>query len=206
MSLHYVLSSNFPKAGNEQLARLLSDAGVVGPVGWMAPEPNAERFARAQAEFDLMGFGALVDISRDGAHGIRNVVAVYLSGGNPLAFRDRLQESGMSAWLRSNHDSSAPLPVVAASGGAMQLTRSLSLFRLLSVPVEEVLLERRALEGLSLTPCEVVPHIDHQPVHLVDAARAYARRVDRPVWGIPDGSAITVFDSVVVPFGAATLL
>jgi len=63
MALRYVLSSNFPQAGTEQIGALLSDAGILGPVVWMAPEPNAERFARAQAEFDSMGLGSLVDIS-----------------------------------------------------------------------------------------------------------------------------------------------
>lgn len=206
MALRYLLTSNFPRSGNDEVARLLSDARVFGPVAWMAPEPDAERFACAEAEFAQLGLGPLVDISSVGAAAIVGVAAVYLSGGNPLAFRDRLRETGVAAWLRLNLASATPLPVIAASGGAMQLTRNLSVFRLLSFPLEQVLGERDAFAGLGLVDCEVIPHFDQHPAPLLDAARDYSMRVGRPVFGLPDGSAVAVIGSTISGVGAVLSL
>lgn len=206
MALRYILSSNFPQAGNDQIARVLSDAGILGPIAWMAPEPSVERFARAREEFELLKLGPLVDISSSGAAGIRGVAAVYLSGGNPLAFRGRLQESGMTKWLRTNDGAPEALPVIAASGGAMQLTGNLSVFRLLSLSLDQVLDEQTDFEGLGLVPFEVIPHFNTLPMHLLATARRYAKNVDRSVWGLPDGCAVAVSHSAITPVGAAIAL
>lgn len=49
--LRYLLTSNFPQAGNEYVASYLRNTGVTGPIAWMAPLPDAQRFEIARRQF-----------------------------------------------------------------------------------------------------------------------------------------------------------
>jgi hypothetical protein len=57
--------------------------------------------------------------------------------GNPIAFRKDLTQSGFLTRLRDFVESGGL--IVAASGGAMQITPNLSLYRLLTADVDHVL-------------------------------------------------------------------
>lgn len=204
-ALRYLLTSNFPQRPSGAIARFLHSAHVVGPVAWMAPAADGARFAAASVAFAEDGLGPLVDVSGTEVFAVEpGIRAVYLSGGDPLTFRRRLLETGMDVWLRSNASSASPLPVIAASGGAMQLTANLSLFRLLTHPLHSVLDERPEFAGLGVVSCEVIPHADRQPESLLTAAKHYAAQVGHSIWSLPDGCAVAYLSSnEVVPVGAA---
>ena len=122
------------------------------------------------------------------------VSALYLSGGNPLLFRDRLRATGLDRWIGSNATSPKPIPIVGASGGAMLLTANLSLFRLLGDDLPTVLRERDAFRGLALADLEVVPHFQSQPAHLRALLPEYAASADAQVWGLDDAAGLACWD------------
>lgn len=205
-ALRYLLTSNFPQEGSAAIGDYLRQAGVVGTIAWMAPQPNPARFAVARHEFARLGFDALVDISEGGANCLTHSQAstLYLSGGDPILFRERLEETGLSRWLRCNATESEPLPVIGASGGAMQLTPNLSIFRLLACSVDAAASQRDSYRGLALTPFEIIPHLGQQPKQLLDAASRYRAASGSVVWGIPDGGGIAYLEGGrIEPLGAA---
>ena len=174
--MRLVLTSNFPRPGNERVADCLRAMEGVSSIAWCAPQPDAMRFADAQAEFSAYGFDDVRWLSADPAS------AIYLSGGDPMAFR--------AALLRS------PLPVqrfatlVGASGGAMQLTPNLSLFRLMQHDVSQVLDQRHDHAALGLVPFEILPHHDRQTPELLVAVRQYSAAIDNDIWCLADGAAV----------------
>ena len=174
--MRIVLTSNFPRPGNERVADYLRATCGMSSIAWCAAQPDAVRFADAQAEFSAYGFDDLRWLSADRAS------AIYLSGGDPLVFR--------AALLRSPLPAQCAATLVGASGGAMQLTPNLSLFRLLQHDVSQVLEQRRDHAALGLVPFEILPHHDRQSPELLAAVRQYSAAIDNDIWCLADGAAV----------------
>ncbi len=205
MNLRYLLSSNFPLPGNEAIAECLRSNGVDGAIAWMAPRPDPERFAQAKAQFARLGFDTLVDVSDGGAQELAHAepAALYLSGGDPILFRDRLRATGIHEWITRNASSPQPIPIVGASGGAMQLSANVSIVRLLSVDLPTVLRERNSYHGLALADLEVVPHFQSQPAHRRAVLAEYAASARVEVWGLEDGAGLVCSDDGIAAIGNA---
>jgi hypothetical protein len=100
----------------------------------------------------------------------------------------------------------API-VVAASGGAMQLTPNVSLFRLLLSDVDTVVRERDDHGALGRVPFEVLPHFDKHTPAFIERVCQYAAAAAVDIWCLPDGTAVTWDDCTgATATGAARLL
>jgi hypothetical protein len=182
-----MLSSNFPRPGNEAIAARLRLEGVEH-IHWLAGAPDEQRYKSACAEFaahdffDVQAFAAgTVDIG-----GLSAADGLYFSGGDPLVFSAALARSTVAAQLARFTE---PW-LLGASGGAMQLTPNLSLFRLQQHSVAEVLRERNRFGALGIVAFEVLPHSDRHPASLLDAVRHYSEGIDNDVWCLADGAAV----------------
>jgi peptidase E len=80
--------------------------------------------------------------------------------------------------------------IVAASGGSMQLTKNVSLFRLLTVPLDEVSANRGEYEALGVVDYEILPHLNRFEPSFLETVRRYSKRVAHDVIGLTDGAAV----------------
>ena len=185
--MRVMLSSNFPRPGNEAIAARLQREGVER-IHWLAGSPDEQRYQSACAEFathDFVDVQAVVAGTLD--IGVLSAAdGLYFSGGDPLVFSATLARSTVAAQLARFTESC----LLGASGGAMQLTPNLSLFRLQQHSVAEVLQERDRFAALGMVAFEVLPHSDRHPPSLLDAVRHYSEGVDNDIWCLADGAAV----------------
>jgi peptidase E len=113
---------------------------------------------------------------------------IYLTGGDPIGFRRNIVRAGLPARLRQYL--TAGRLIVTASGGSMQLTKNVSLFRLLTTPVDEVLASRGEYEALSVVEYEILPHLNRYETSFLETIRRYSEGVANDVIGLADGAAL----------------
>ncbi len=71
--------------------------------------------------------------------------------------------------------------IVGASGGSMQLTKNVSLFRLLTESLEEVFANRDEYEGLGFAGYEILPHLNRLDTSFLETVQRYSERVTHDV-------------------------
>lgn len=185
--MRVMLSSNFPRPGNEAIAARLRLEGVER-IHWLAGSPDEERYRSACTEFAAHDFFEVQAVTA-GTFDIGALSAadgLYFSGGDPLVFSAALARSTVAAQLARFTE---PW-LLGASGGAMQLTPNLSLFRLQQHSVADVLQERDRFAALGIVAFEVLPHHDRHIASLLDAVRHYSEGVDNDIWCLADGAAV----------------
>ena len=191
-----VLSSDFPSTKSEDVVSLIRTAGLNPRIAWLAPSTSSAqaRFPLATVGFRASGFTdiELVDADAEpgdpGASLLDHFDVVYLTGGDPVIFRQNLRRSGLAKGLRAF--AAEGRLIVGASGGAMQLTRNVSLFRLLSASVEEVIASRAEFDGLGLVDYEVLPHLNRHDDAFLEKVRQYSELVEHDIVALDDGSAV----------------
>lgn len=204
---HIVLTSNFPRPGNELIAEYLRGVAGVDAVKWTSAAPDSEIFRAARNDFESYGFRNVVEVRPAGPitaddHGS---AAYYLSGGDPVSFRDVLTNSPLADWLLSPEAEGRVL--FGASGGAMQFTRNVSIFRLMQRDLRTVLAEHVHYNGLGLVPFEILPHFNRHPPEFIEKVRLYSAQTGNAIWCLPDGAGVAVSGSgLEVPIGKAVRL
>jgi peptidase E len=197
-----VLTSDLPRPGNTEVGRYLVEHASIETLTWTAAVHDENVFQAARAEFESIGIRevvplSLTDLSR--SHGDRSS-ATYLSGGDPIRFREALIASTFGLWLSDAFASGSVL--LGASGGAMQFTTNLSIFRLLEQDLDSVLEQRENYKGLGLVSFEVLPHFDRHSPEFIEKVRLYSERINNDIWCLPDGTAVAVVGhGSVVPIG-----
>ena len=194
--MNIALTSDLPTTANQVVFDLMREKHPDPRIVWIAPftRTGREHFPPAQAQFAAHGFSKLEYCDIDEEPNERQFAAlhqyevIYLSGGDPIGFRRNIFKSGLSKPLKRCLVSGCL--VVAASGGAMQLTKNVSLFRLLTIPLERVLAEYREYEALGIVEYELLPHINRLEPSFLDKVRHYSEQIDHDVIGLADGAAL----------------
>lgn len=186
--LRVILTSNFPRQGNEDVATVVHQECAGAGLAWLSPRAGAHRFEEARR--DLASYGLCDVVALDPGLTDEAVAerALILSGGEPIGYREEVFQPRARRWW-SQHAASSGL-VVAASGGAMLLTPSVSIFRLLTCDVPTVTDERGRYAALGWVPFEVLPHADRQTPAFVERVSRYAALAGVTVWCLPDGAAV----------------
>ena len=86
----------------------------------------------------------------------------------------------------------------------MQLTANLSVYRLLSVPLERVVSEHASFGALRLADLEILPHLDRHEPSFVELVRRYSAAIGHDVVGLADGAAV-VCDGDLRHYGGHTV-
>ncbi len=194
--MNLILTSDFPSTDNSAVWDRLRAGSTQPRIAWIPPvtDVGRKRFARAKALFGARGFGDLdycdIDEEADAAQLARlaDYDIVYLSGGDPIRFRTNLHCSGVARQLP--RFLAAGGTVIAASGGAMQFTRNVSLFRLQAAPLAEVVANYRHYVGLAVVGYELLPHVNRLPPAFLETVRQYSERVAHDVIAVADGAAV----------------
>ena len=195
MDMNLSLTSNLPTTPIKAVYELMRRAGDHPRVAWIPPseDDGQERFVKARMLFETHGFDRLEYISIGGNRSERTTRLaeydiVYLSGGDPIRFRSNLIQASLDAELR-NCIGAGKL-IVASSGGSMQLTKNISVFRLIEFEVDEVIDQWSQYEALDIVPYEFLPHLNLHSESFLEKVRLYSQAIDHPVIGVEDGGAL----------------
>lgn len=194
--MNVILTSDFPSTPTPAVVARLKRLGPSARVAWIAPltAGTPDRFALAQQRFAEFGIEQLeyCDIDQEPDEVqlayLGEYDAVYLTGGDPVRFRYNMRRTGAGG--RVGQCIRAGRLVVAASGGALQLTPNVSLFRLQAESLDDVLAHRGAYDALGAVPYELVPHVDRCDDEFLEKVRAYSEHVDHDILGLEDGGAL----------------
>ena len=194
--MNIALTSDLPSTANQAVFALMRKRHSYPRIAWIGPSTRTgrEHFPIAQDQFATYGFSNLEYCDIDEEPNEMQLTAldqydiIYLSGGDPIEFRQNILRSGLSTQLRKSLV--AGCLVVAASGGSMQLTKNVSLFRLLTTPLEKVLAERSEYGALGIVEYEILPHVNQLESSFLEKVRRYSERVAHDVFGLADGASL----------------
>lgn len=194
--MNLALTSDLPSTPNQAVFDRMRRSSPRPRIAWMPPftATGRERFPAAKELFESYGFSELeyCDIDQEPndaqlAH-LDQYDVVYLTGGDPIAFRRNVLRAGLPALLK-NYLAAGRL-IVAASGGSMLFTKNVSVFRLLSVPLEEVVATRGEHEALGLVDYEILPHMNRLESSFLETVRRYSEHLAHDVIALADGAAV----------------
>lgn len=194
--IELALTSDLPATGNRAVFERMRRPGPSPRIGCIAPvtAEARERLPRLRRLFASHGFSSLEVCDIDEEPDERQLGRLddydilFLTGGDPIAFRRSILRAGLAEPLRRFLDTGRL--VVGASGGSMQLTRNLSLFRLLAEPLDAVVEERGRYEGLGLVDYEILPHWNRHEPAFIETVRRYSERVGHEILALADGAAV----------------
>jgi dipeptidase E len=194
--LNLALTSDFPSTTNQAVIDSMKASAPNPRVAWIPPLTAMGRvhFPAARQLFESYGFPALeyCDIDEEPNEGqlarLDQYDIIYLSGGDPIVFRRNILRTGLPTRLRQ-FLASGKL-IVAASGGSMQLTENVSLFRLLTETFDEVFSNRDEYEAVGVVGYEILPHFDRLEPSFVEKVRCYSERVPHDVIALANGAAV----------------
>ena len=209
ITLNLALTSDFPSTTNHAVVARIQSSGPSPRVAWVAPSSSAGRahLPTAQAVFRALGVEHLeycdIDDEPNAAQFdlLDRYDVVYLTGGDPILFRQNIRRTGFRERLREFI--AAGRLVVGASGGAMQLTMNVSLFRLQSAPVDAVVANRAEFEGLCTVGYEILPHLNRHDASFLEKVQRYSELISHDIVALDDGAALVCDDSGSRSFGEA---
>ena len=194
--MNLALTSDFPSSANSAVLQRIRMTGANPRVAWIPPLTSVgrERFPAAQALFQSLRVSALefCDIDEQPNESqlaqLEQYDVVYFTGGDPLVFRRNIERCGISNGIRNCL--AAGRLIVAASGGAMQFTTNLSVYRLLSEAVDTVIVERDEYGALRVVRYEFLPHLNRLDQAFLAKVQRYSERVPYDIVALEDGSAM----------------
>lgn len=194
--MNLALTSDFPSTATQDVVAAIRATGMNPRVAWIPPTTASgrRRFAEARAVFQSLGVQQLEYCDIDEEFNERQLAhldeyeVVYLTGGDPILFRQNIGQRDLAERLRAF--AGAGGLVVAASGGAMQLTPNVSLYRLTSHSVEDVIRNHAAYEGLRIVGYEILPHLNRLDSSFLDKVTSYSELVPHDIIALDDGGVI----------------
>ena len=191
-----ILTSDFPATIVPVVVDRLKSVAPDPRVAWIPPSTDdaREQFALAQQQFAAIGVPNVehCDIDQE----VDEVQLAYLSeydvifltSGDPIRFRYNLRRTGAAGKI--GHCLRVGRLVVAAGGGALQLTPNVSVFRLQSEPLDTVLSTRAAFNALGAVPYEIIPRVNRCEAEFLDKVLEYSAHIDDEIIAIEDGGAL----------------
>jgi peptidase E len=199
--MNIALTSDLPSSANQAVFDLMRSRHSHPRIAWIAPftRTGREHFPVAQGQFATYGFSNLEYCDIDEQPNEMQLVTlnqydvIYLSGGVPIVFRQNIIRSGLATQLREC--ALAGCLIVAASGGSMQLTKNVSIFRLLTTSLDKLLADRSDYKALGIVEYEILPHINRLEPSFLEKVRRYSERLAHDVLGLADGAALLYVNS-----------
>ena len=193
--LKLVLTSDFPSTVNQAVIDCMRDSAPSPRIAWIPPLTGIgrERFPAARKVFESYGFPALEYCDIDEESNERQLERltqydiIYLTGGDPIIFRRNILQAELSTRLRQCL--AVGRLIIAASGGSMQFTKNVSLFRLLTVTLGEVIAAHGEYEALGVVGYEILPHLNRLEPSFVEIVRHYSEWVPHDIIALADGAA-----------------
>jgi peptidase E len=185
--MNLILTSNFPSEGNELVFEHLKTVRPESRVLVIPPGGDAPQDALSKVSESFRHHGFVADIHAR-AERLSAYDIIYLTGGNPLVFQQNIKRTGLAQPLGEFLEDGGVL--VGASGGAMELTLNVSLFRLVAESLEDTLQTRDQYNGLGFASYEVLPHLNRFDDAFKSKVREYSQAIPHEIIALNDGAAI----------------
>ena len=194
--MNLILTSDFPSTANATVVERIRSVALDPRIAWIPPftDQDGAHFSEAGRLFGQAGFDQLehLDIDEDldqvQLAYLHEFDVIYLSGGDPVRFRYNAIRAGLSGRLRQC--AALGRLIVGASGGALLLTPNVSLFRLQTESVEDVVATRGRFAALGAVTFELLPHANRVDAAFIDKVRRYTEKTATDVVAVGDGGAI----------------
>ncbi len=194
--MNLILTSDFPSTANAAVVDRIKTAAPEPRIAWIPPftDKDGVHFSEAERLFGDAGLGQLeyldIDENLDQVQlaYLHEFDVIYLSGGDPVRFRYNAIRAGLSGRLRQC--AALGRLIVGASGGALLLTPNVSLSRLQTESVEEVIATRGRFAALGAVTFELLPHANRVDAGFIDKVRRYTEQTETDVLAVADGGAI----------------
>jgi peptidase E len=194
--MNLILTSDFPTHPTDAVVARMRAVAPDPRIAWIPSHTDAEGllFANARAQFGALALPQLecvdIDEDRDDVQiaYLHEFDIIYLSGEDPLRFRYNAIRTGLSGRLRQC--AAAGRLIVGAGAGAMLLTPNVSLYRLQTDAVDDVIESRGRYDTLGAVSYEVLPHSNQLAPAVLDRVRQYSSRISHDIVLMCDGSAI----------------
>ncbi len=194
--MNLILTSDFPSTTNVAVVDRIRAAAAAPRIAWIPSFTDKDRvqFAEAAQRFGEGGFAELeyldIDEELDQVQlaYLHEFDVIYLSGADPVRFRYNAIRAGLAGRLRQCV--SQGRLIVAASGGALLLTPNVSLFRLESESVAEVMATRGRFGAIGAVSYEVLPHASRFGTAFIDRVLRYSDEAATDVVALADGAAL----------------
>ena len=202
-----LLTSDFPLSRNKVILEHIRSKCTNPRIAWIPPftKEGHERFPKAKESFKSFGFTKLdfVDINEDVDERqldyLNKYDVIYLTGGNPISFKENILQSGLESRLFNLI--AEDLLIMGASGGSMQFTKNVSLFRLVTETVEQVVRDHSNYEALNIVNYELLPHFNNMESSFIEKVSEYSKYIDHDIVSITDGSAIFHNNNEIIYIG-----
>jgi peptidase E len=194
--MNLILTSDFPSTAIPQVVERIKAVAAEPRIAWIPPftDKDGGHFSEAARRFGDAGLDQIehLDIDEDldqvQLAYLHEFDVIYLSGGDPVRFRYNAIRAGLAGRLRQC--AGLGRLIVGASGGALLLTPNVSLFRLQTESVEEVVATRGRFAALGAVTFELLPHANRLDAAFIDKVRRYSQQTETDVVAVADGSAI----------------
>ena len=194
--LNLALTSDLPATANQVVFDFMRSGNPHPRIAWVPPftEVGHKLFPASQELFRTYGFSNLEycdiddELNEEQLAHLDQYEIIYLTGGDPIGFRRNIIRAGLAGKLQQYLTTGRM--IVSASGGSMQFTKNVSLFRLLNVALDEVFENRSEYEALGIVDYEILPHLNRFEPSFLEIVRRYSERVDHDVIGLADGAAV----------------
>lgn len=194
--MNLILTSDFPSTGNPAVVERIRAVASEPRIAWIPSftDKDGRHFTEAGEQFSAAGFDHLepLDVDEDldqvQLAYLHEFDVIYLSGGDPVRFRYNAVRAGLAGRLRQC--AGLGRLIVGAGGGALLLTPNVSVFRLQSEPLEEVLRTRGRFAAMGAVTFELLPHANRYDGLFIDTVRRYSEQTATDVVAVADGGAI----------------
>ena len=194
--LNLALTSDLPSTANQVVFDFMRSGNPHPRIAWVPPftEMGHKLFPASQELFRTYGFSKLEYCDIDDEQNEEQLAhldqyeIIYLTGGDPIGFRHNIIRVGLAGKLQQYLTTGRM--IVAASGGSMQITKNVSLYRLLNGALDDVFENRSEYEALGIVDYEILPHLNRFEPSFLEIVRYYSERVDHDVIGLSDGAAV----------------
>ena len=191
-----ILTSDFPATATAAIVDRIKALAPGPRIAWIAPctDKAGAHFTDAGLHFSEAGFDQLecLDIDEDldqvQLAYLHEFDVIYLSEGDPVRFRYNAIRVGLAGRLRQC--ATLGRLIVGAGGGALMLTPNVSLFRLQSESVDDVLATRGRFDALGAVSFELLPHANRLDPVFMDKVRRYSEQTDTDIVALSDGAAV----------------
>lgn len=194
--MNLILTSDFPSTATAAVVERIKTVAPEPRIAWIPPSTDSggEHFAAASRLFGEAGLDQLecLDIDDDldqvQLAYLHEFDVIYLSAGDPVRFRYNAIRAGLAGRLRQC--AALGRLIVGASGGALLLTPNVSLFRLQSESLDDVLATRDRFAALGAVRFELLPHANRLDAAFLDNVRRYSAHTATDVVAVADGGAL----------------
>lgn len=194
--MNLILTSDFPAIANPEIVERIKAVAAEPRIAWIPAftDQDGAQFAEAGWRFRAAGFDRLeqLDVDEDLDHVqlayLHEFDVIFLSGDDPVRFRYNAMRAGLAGRLRQCAELGRL--IIGASGGALLLTPNVSLFRLQSEPLEDVLRARGRFAAMGAVTFELLPHANRADARLLEQVRRYSEQADTDIVAVADGGAI----------------